>query len=157
MHILYQTQTLQMNSIQTRRELRYSKCFAFHGLLCYDHQPLKPFIQGWEFALLLLSLFLKERREQIALVTLLKRVTLLFFFFLQNKSDSIHSFQKSERAICYFLSKTSNSHEKTKERIPNPAFISIVHLKKIIITLLTVSVHLKKFLWYTLYSPIDLI
>ena len=118
MHILYQTQTLQMNSIQTRRELRYSKCFAFHGLLCYDHQPLKPFIQGWEFALLLLSLFLKERREQIALVTLLKRVTLLSFFFYKIRAIRFTLFKRAKERFAIFCQKRAIRTKKPKNEFP---------------------------------------
>ena len=96
-------------------------------------------------------------RNQAVLVLALALALSLSLLYTKEQNERFALLKRAKEPFALFLSKTSNSHEKTKERIPNPAFISIVHLKKIIITLLTVSVHLKKFLWYTLYSPIDLI
>ena len=73
------------------------------------------------------SLFLKRRREQIALVALvplLKRMKRIIrscrSFKKSEKSDSL--FWKCKEAIHSFLSKNERFARKTKERIPHPDY-----------------------------------
>ena len=73
------------------------------------------------------SLFLKRRREQIALVALvalLKRMKRIIrscrSFKKSEKSDSL--FWKCKEAIHSFLSKDERFARKTKERIPHPDY-----------------------------------
>ena len=72
------------------------------------------------------SLFLKRRRERIALVALLKRATRTICsccsFKKSNASESFSSLftKRAKRGICSFLSKNKGFPRKTKEQILNP-------------------------------------
>ena len=53
---------------------------------------------------------------------------LFCFAFIKNKREQITLYKKSERAICSSLSKTNDSHEKTKSWFPTLILYNITYM-----------------------------